>query len=140
MADQKYSLAELAGVAKVTGRKIRYYISEGVLPGPVSRGRQARYTEDHRILLGEIRRLQGEGRSLDEIRRMLVAPPHTTTTFVGGLLPVDTDTPTVWEEHGVVEDVQMRLRGDASPARRLQFNHVLAVARKVILEDDGRES
>ena len=135
MADQKYTLAELAEAAGVTGRKVRYYIAEGVLPGPVSRGRHARYTEDHRILLGEIQRLQCEGKSLEEIRGSLVAPPHTTTKFVEGLLPMD--TPDVWEEYGVAEDVQMRLRGDASPTRRQQFDQALAAARQII---DGRKS
>jgi len=134
MESQKYSLAELAEVADITGRKIRYYIAEGVLPGPVSRGRQARYTEEHRNLLGEIQRLQKEGRSLEEIRDCLKGPRPTS---VPRSVTPTAEHPTVWEEYGVAEGMQLRLRSDAPLGRRQQFNQILAAARQIV---EGRES
>lgn len=52
-------------------RMIRYYTSRGLLPRPGNRGRALIYGRTHLMRLVAIKRLQGEGLSLDEIAERL---------------------------------------------------------------------
>ena len=66
-----YSLTDLARLADVTPRTIRYYISQGLLAAPTGSGQAARYGEGHLARLRLIRRLQKEHLPLAEIRSRL---------------------------------------------------------------------
>jgi DNA-binding transcriptional MerR regulator len=65
-----YSIGELAAMAGVTPRTIRYYVSIGLLasPGP---GPQSRYGDSHLTRLRLIRKLQREHLPLGEIAQRL---------------------------------------------------------------------
>lgn len=77
-----YSIGDLADVAGVSTRTVRYYVSEGLLPPPVGSGPGSRYTEAHRLQLIEIARLKEQFLPLKEIRRHLIGhgapPPHAS--------------------------------------------------------------
>jgi DNA-binding transcriptional MerR regulator len=64
-------LRELAERAGVTPRTVRYYIAQGLLPPPSSRGPGATYGGEHLDRLRLIRRLQDEHLPLAEIRKQL---------------------------------------------------------------------
>jgi DNA-binding transcriptional MerR regulator len=66
-----YSLDDLTSLAGVTVRTVRYYIAEGLLPPPLSRGRGAAYSHDHLERLLLITRLKEEYLPLKEIRHRL---------------------------------------------------------------------
>lgn len=66
-----YTIAELADLAGVTPRTIRYYLAQGLLPSPGQTGPGTRYTEMHLARLRLIRNLQAEHLPLAEIRRRL---------------------------------------------------------------------
>jgi DNA-binding transcriptional MerR regulator len=68
-----YSIADLASLAGVTPRTVRYYIAQGLLPGPEQVGRGATYGEAHLARLRLIRRLAREHLPLAEIRSRLEA-------------------------------------------------------------------
>ena len=77
------SIEELADRAGVSVRTVRYYISQGLLTGPGTRGKYASYGEDHLDRLRLIRRLVEQhvplaeqrerlaGMSADDVRRLL---------------------------------------------------------------------
>src|SRR5512135_1265543 len=69
MPDDPYSIADLARLADVTPRTIRYYVSQGLLPSPEVAGPATRYGEGH--LLRLLRRLQRDHLPLSEIRARL---------------------------------------------------------------------
>jgi DNA-binding transcriptional MerR regulator len=69
--EPRYSLSELADLAGVTPRTIRYYVSQGLLPSPGSVGRGVKYGDEHLDRLRLIRRLQRAHLPLGEIRRQL---------------------------------------------------------------------
>ncbi len=69
--DVRYSLTELADLAGVTPRTVRYYLSSGLLPGVGQTGPGSKYGEDHLGRLRLIRRLQRDHLPLAEIRRRL---------------------------------------------------------------------
>lgn len=65
------SIEELAQAASLPVRTIRYYIAEGLLPGPGSRGKQAAYGEEQLARLQLIRRLAARYVPLAQMRKLL---------------------------------------------------------------------
>ena len=70
---QTYDLNELSAAADVTPRTVRYYVQQGLLPSPGTRGPGTRYDRAYLDRLQLIRRLQREHLPLAEIRRRLEA-------------------------------------------------------------------
>jgi DNA-binding transcriptional MerR regulator len=69
--DERYSLTELADLAGVTPRTVRYYLAQGLLPAVGQMGPGSKYDAGHLARLLLIRRLQAEHLPLAEIRRRL---------------------------------------------------------------------
>lgn len=67
----RYTLTELADLAGVTPRTVRFYLSQGLLPSPGATGPGVKYGEEHLDRLRLIRRLQREHLPLAEIRSRL---------------------------------------------------------------------
>ncbi len=65
------SIEELEERTGVATRTIRFYIAEGLLPGPGSRGKGALYREDHLLRLQLIRQLTEQRLPLADVRRRL---------------------------------------------------------------------
>jgi DNA-binding transcriptional MerR regulator len=73
--DDRYSLTELADLAGVTPRTVRYYLAQGLLPAVGQSGPGSKYDSGHLARLRLIRRLQAEHLPLAEIRRRLETLP-----------------------------------------------------------------
>ncbi len=71
MPDDPYTIADLARLADVTPRTVRYYVQRGILPSPTAAGPATRYGDRHLSRLRLIRRLQREHLPLAEIRARL---------------------------------------------------------------------
>lgn len=69
--DQSFSLDELATLADLPKRTIRYYIQVGLVPRPDGETRAARYGQDHLASLLSIRKWQRAGLSLERISELL---------------------------------------------------------------------
>lgn len=75
MADEeRYSIGELARLAGVTPRTIRYYTGEGLLAPPEARGRYASYSGAHLRRLRAIAELKAAYLPLSAIRERLAGP------------------------------------------------------------------
>ena len=75
--DPRYSLTELADLAGVTPRTVRYYMAQGLLPSPGASGPGAKYDDTHLERLRLVRRLQREHLPLAEIRQRLAGLDDT---------------------------------------------------------------
>ena len=64
-------ILELSDKAKVSPRTIRFYIQQGLLPAPETRGPGAHYGVEHVDRLRLIKRLQREHLPLSEIRKRI---------------------------------------------------------------------
>lgn len=64
-------ITELAALADVTPRTVRYYVAEGLLPPPHGSGQQRVYTAEHVARLKAIRYLKDAFLPLSEIRQRL---------------------------------------------------------------------
>jgi DNA-binding transcriptional MerR regulator len=72
MSDETgYTIDDLAGAVGVPVRTVRYYLAEGLLPGPGKRGRGALYTTEHLRRLRLIRLLVERRVPLTDIRDQL---------------------------------------------------------------------
>ena len=105
-----WTLAELAEESGIPARTIRFYISRGLLDGPVKAGRGAMYAAAHLERLEKIRSLQAEGHVLSEIVHLLG----------GGAVPAAMHV-TPWWQHVVGDDLMVLVRGDISPWRMKQI-------------------
>lgn len=86
--DSGVTIDELAERCGVSVRAIRFYIAQGLLPGPGSRGKSATYGEEHLERLRLIRQLSErhvplakiqallQGLSLDDVKALQVAEQH----------------------------------------------------------------
>ena len=72
-ARTEYTIDELAAVARVPSRTIRFYQSRGALMSPEIRGRVAYYGAPHVDRLKLIAQLQDRGLRIDAIRDLLVS-------------------------------------------------------------------
>ncbi len=66
--EPRYGIQELADLADVSRRTVRYYVQEGLLPPPLGVGRGDHYGPAHLDRLLHVKALQAAGRSLDDIR------------------------------------------------------------------------
>ena len=89
MPDDPYSLSDLARLADVTPRTVRYYVALGLLPSPEAAGPATRYGEGHLARLRLIRRLQRDHLPLAEIRSRLerMSDEEIIATVVGARCP-----------------------------------------------------
>jgi DNA-binding transcriptional MerR regulator len=71
--EPRYTLTELADLAGVTARTVRYYISQGLLAVDASPGPGPKYDDTHLARLRLIKRLQREHQPLADIRRLLAS-------------------------------------------------------------------
>lgn len=73
---ERYSLDELATLAGVTPRTVRYYIAEGLVDRPEGEKRGAHYLRRHLEQLLLIRRWTEAGLSLNRIRELVAGAPE----------------------------------------------------------------
>lgn len=71
MTDTRYAIGDLAELADVSRRTVRYYVQEGLLPAPFGVGRGNHYGREHLDQLLKVKALQEAGHTLEEIRRVL---------------------------------------------------------------------
>ena len=69
--EQTYTIEELAERVGTPVRTIRFYIAEGLLSGPGTRGKAASYSGEHLLRLRLIRRLSEQRVPLAEMRELL---------------------------------------------------------------------
>lgn len=75
-ATERYSIDELASLAGVTPRTVRYYIAEGLLDRPEGEKRGAHYLRRHLEQLLLIRRWTDAGLSLERVRELIAGAPE----------------------------------------------------------------
>lgn len=117
MADERYSVGELADLGGVSRRTVRYYVQEGLLPTPLGVGRGDHYGRGHLDRLLQIKALQEAGRSLDEIRQLIGGAGSTPPPAAVSATPLPRE---VWRRLSVAPGVELHVSGDVrlpSPSR-----------------------
>src|SRR6185312_16347809 len=68
-------------------RMVRYYTARGLLPRPGTRGRALTYGRSHLIRLVAVKRLQGQGLSLDEIAQRIAGMSQAELESLAAIPP-----------------------------------------------------
>jgi DNA-binding transcriptional MerR regulator len=116
-----YSIDELASLAELPRRTVRYYIQQGLVDRPIGEKRAAYYIASHLEQLLVIRKWQHAGLSLDRIREILAGPD------VGTLPPTrprGAGTVEVWSHLVVADGLEVTLepsRAGLSPEQIRAF-------------------
>jgi DNA-binding transcriptional MerR regulator len=100
--EPRFSLAELVEASGLSERMVRHFITEGLMPPALGRGRSRYYTPDHLARLELVARLRAERLSFEEIRERLDGTNEATPTG---------DT---WQRIELHPDLELHLRADAS--------------------------
>jgi len=122
--DEEFNLETLAALSRVSERTIRYYITRGLLAGPVRGGRGAFYTAEHLNRLQEIREQQQRGLTLTAIERLAIA------VEAEGRLP----EPETWLSYNIAPDLVVHVRTGTSPWRVRQVRSALERLAKEFFE------
>ena len=101
-----YSIDELAALAELPRRTVRYYIQQGLVDRPIGEKRAAYYTALHLEQLLTIRKWQHAGLSLDRIREILAGPD---ATLMPPARPRGAGTVEVWSHLVVADGVELTL-------------------------------
>lgn len=126
------SLNELAKKSGVPERTIRYYISRGLIPGPVRGGRGAEYTEDHLAGIQKVRLLQSGGMTLAEIEYQFAQPAGDRREAI---------RPESWSMYRISPDVTVEVRDGLSPWRIRQLRSAIArLAAELAANNDHQEN
>lgn len=104
----RYSLGDLERETQTTGRTIRYYISEGLLPPAYGRGPTATYDLGHLLRLRHIASLKEQRLGLQEIRERLAG---LTDEDIAALLNVQTEpVQEFWRRIELHPDIELHVR------------------------------
>jgi DNA-binding transcriptional MerR regulator len=68
-SEVRFAIGDLARLAGVSRRTVRYYVQEGLIPQPLGVGRGDHYSQEHLDQILRVKALQEAGRTLDEIRQ-----------------------------------------------------------------------
>lgn len=134
-ANRKYDIEELATLAGVPRRTVRYYIQLGLVDRPVGETRAAYYERRHLEQLLTVVRYSVSGVSLERIASLLRAPDAASPVAA-----VVAGTVEVRSHLALADGVELVLepgRAGLSPeqVRRL-YRETLALYRRVLKEDD----
>ena len=121
MADiTRYAIGDLADLASVSRRTVRYYVQEGLLPAPFGLGRGNHYGQEHLDQLLRVKAMQEAGRSLDEIKRTLAAGArHDRRAAAEPAADLAVDR-AIWRRLTLAPGVELHVAGDVrmpGPAR-----------------------
>jgi DNA-binding transcriptional MerR regulator len=88
----KFTMKQLSKESGVSARKIRYYISEGLLASANGKGRGSYYTPSHLDQLWKILKLREQGLTLEQISDLEQTTDSWTLTTTAGSGPAQTHT------------------------------------------------
>lgn len=131
----RYGIAELAELGGVSRRTVRYYVQEGLLPAPFGVGRGQHYGPAHLERLLEVKRLQQNGRALEEIRRELRGEPVRATRRKPASV-----RHSVWRRVVLLPGVELHVAAAVPLPASAQFDELTDMVRRAFASvSDGQE-
>jgi DNA-binding transcriptional MerR regulator len=128
----RYSIHDLASLASVPTRTVRFYIAEGLMDRPQGAKRGAWYEERHLQQLLLIRRWTDAGLSLDRVRELQAGSPEEAPPR-----PVKAGMVEVWSRVTLADGVEVQLepgRAGMTPEQVRAFIQELKLAYRRVRE------
>ena len=159
MTERTYKIDELARVAGMSPRTVRYYVQRGLLPAAAFRGKDTAYGHEHLVRLRAIKKLQKayfpldaiaqelDGRTLAELERVAEGknlpaspapvPPARPSERDDELRPVD-DAWQVCRRMDLFPGVELTVAEDAPPESVRLVEQMLETFEAMLKEKEGR--
>jgi DNA-binding transcriptional MerR regulator len=124
---EEFSIADVQDLTGVSGRTIRYYVSQGLIPPAHGRGPSAKYDRGHLVRLNAIQRMKSERLALDEIKSRLdgLSDRQIATLVESDVRPSGEN----WRRIALHPDIELHVRHRPMPE-----GHDLEEAIKWILD------
>lgn len=133
-AGAQFGIDELATLAGVTPRTVRYYIAQGLLDRPEGEKRGAHYLQRHLEQLLLVRRWTDAGLSLDRIRELRAGAPADPPPR-----QVRPGSVEVWSRVTLADGLELQIepsRAGLSPAQLRRFVRELTTVYRSVREDE----
>lgn len=128
--DAEFSIGEIADLAGVSRRTIRFYVQSELLPPPNGVARGARYSREHLQRLFDIASLQNDGLTLEGIKKHLEGPKCSETA-------PELSTIEAWTRVHLSQGVELHLNPGRSDLSTSEMRQLAEVVQKVIAEIKG---
>ncbi len=137
----RYTLADLERETGLTGRTIRYYITEGLLPAAKGRGVGATYSPAHLLRLKAIVALKENHTPLTEIKQRLEGIRESD---LAAMLQVETAPPEDrWRRIHLHDDMELHIRERSGRDRNYALEKVVdTIVRQseILIDQELRDS
>lgn len=117
--EPRFSLAELVDASGVPERTIRQFITDGLVPPALGRGRARYFTPNHLAQLELVARLRDQRLSVEEIRSRLVATG-----------PAGEQNGDIWRRLTLHPDLELHVRADAPESVQALVSELALHARR----------
>jgi DNA-binding transcriptional MerR regulator len=135
----RYAIGDLARLAGVSRRTVRYYVQEALIPPPFGVGRGNHYGTGHLEQLLRVKAQQEAGRTLDEIRRAPEpAPPRRATRRAAG--DHEAVARSLWRRLTLVPGVELHVAGGVRLPSAARLQELAAWCRLHLVSTADEES
>jgi DNA-binding transcriptional MerR regulator len=131
-APEVLTIHQLEAASGVPARRIRHFVSEGLLAPPVGKGRAAHYTRQHLERLRQIQALRDVNLGLEEIKRRL-GDPVETAPVEGG------PSAAMWRRWEIAPGLELHARADLDRDVAEMARVLVNVARQLMTAERGFE-
>ena len=146
----RYAIGDLARLAGVSRRTVRYYVQENLIPPPLGVGRGNHYSAEHLDRILRVKAMQEAGKSLDEIR-----DPRGRGYRHAALLPRPASDPipegaaaperSIWRRLTLAPGVELQIAGNVRLPSPGRLQELAAWCRQHLIsttdpEDEGNDA
>ena len=131
---RRYTIGEVAEISGISRRAVRYYVQRGLIPPPPGAGRGHYYTAEHLQRIRELKELQANGLSLEEIERRLAQPESREEAGPPGRDRLSRDLPTVWARVAVADGVELQVEAGRYRLSPGKVRRVAEAVRRILGE------
>jgi DNA-binding transcriptional MerR regulator len=136
---KQYPIGELAELAGVSKRTVRFYVQKKLIPPPFGKGRGHYYTDEHAARIRKIKGLQDIGFSLDEIENGLKGPLPGLAAGLGKGSPADWASDgdreaasALWRRVVIDDDVELHIRSGRYRLSVARLERLRRVVEKIL--------
>ena len=118
------TLKELSEKIGITPRTIRFYISKGLMEGPVGQGRGAYYNDTHLEALQRITELKESGKVISEIKHQIYPDA------------VELSSPQAIWSYQISSDITVLVKADTAPWRARRIRRAIQELSDTLAEEE----
>ena len=133
----RYTLADLERETGTSGRTVRYYISQGLLPPAHGRGPSATYDLGHLVRLRAISLLKAQHLPLEQIKQRL---SPLSDDEIAAMLRVETAPPEdTWRRIRLHPDLELFVRDRRGKEKDYRFEAAVETIKMIVHDQLGGE-